>query len=93
MIHTVDTKYSTCQPSLVKTSQALDSREACVVFLLDLELVPAAEPVVLVALGQRAPVRQDEVRALQGGNSMAFLRFLLHLLRDILNASIILEID
>merc|ERR1719245_1632136 len=26
--------------------------EACVVFLLDFELVPAAEPVVLVALGQ-----------------------------------------
>ena len=43
-----------------------DSREAAVVFLLDGELVPAAEPALLVALGQGAAVRQDEVRAQVG---------------------------
>ena len=43
-----------------------DSRETVVVFLLDAELIPAAEPVVLVALGQGAAVGQDEVRAQVG---------------------------
>ena len=43
-----------------------DSRETVVVFLLYAELIPAAEPVVLVALGQGAAVGQDEVRAQVG---------------------------
>ena len=42
------------------------SREAVVVFLLNAELIPAAEPVALVALGQGAAVGQDKVRAQVG---------------------------
>ena len=56
--------------------QCYYSRQAVVVLLLEDELVGPAECVGAagaLALGQVAPVRQDEVRALQGGNSMAFL--------------------
>ena len=53
--------------------QSYNSREAVVVLLLEDELVGPAEGVGAagaLALGQVAPVRQDEVRPLQGRNSI-----------------------
>ena len=51
-----------------------DSRETAVVSLLQSELIPPAEPVVLVALGEGAAVGQDEVGAQVGDDAAVAAR-------------------